>query len=371
MAASRRLVEHFRGEGRVTAGKPAISRATSIVLGGVIAISSGIVLVKAGDSPAIREVFLEFNKPIRRAVQTYAPSISEVRVPRIFQRSDVQSHAASGTPRTTPVQRPDSVAGLGTLPVGALEGLKPVPAEANRAPRPARMLPAQGAGIPTATNYCVRLCDGFAFPIGRAGYGDEAAHEAACRLACPGVMTALFTMPRGADDFSAAYSPRGGANYSALPTAFRYRDRYDSTCTCRAKGSTQPASALLTDFTLRRGDMAMTRIGMRHFDGSPTFPLQPNQFSDAVRRLTSPREIQLVRGMEAASLRGMMPLDVHAQVRQRVTNEIAQAEAKAGIRKVTEFSGGTARFEEMRPARNFGPQPVRQIERREGLVAMN
>ncbi len=65
---------------------------------------------------------------------------------------------------------------------------------------------------------------------------------------------------------------RGGANYSALPTAFRYRDRYDKACTCRPKGSTQSASALLNDFTLRRGDLAMTRTGMRHFDGIKTYP---------------------------------------------------------------------------------------------------
>lgn len=369
MAASQRLLEHFRGRGEPLVVKAPVSRAVSVVLGAIIAISSGIVLVKAGDSPAIREVFMEFNKPIRRAVQTYAPSFTELRVPQVFRRNDTQSRA-SAPPPSAPA-RSDLLAGNQGLPQATLEKLRPVPAEATRLPKLSRALTGPTPGLYTATNYCVRLCDGFAFPVGRAGFGDEGAHEVACRLACPNAATALFTMPRGAKDFSDAYSSRGGANYAALPTAFRYRDRYDQACSCRPKGSTQSASALLTDFTLRRGDLTMTRLGMRHFDGSTTFPLRPTQFSDAVRQLKNPREIQLVRGMEAASLRGVMPMDVHANVRQRVAGEIRQAEIKAGIRKVSEFSGGAPNFEEMRPARVMGPQPVRQIERRQGMIAMN
>ncbi len=88
------------------------------------------------------------------------------------------------------------------------------------------------------------------------------------------------------------------------------------------KGATQSASTLLTDFTLRRGDLTMTRLGMKHFDGSATFPLRANQFSDALRQLKKPREVQLVRGMEAASLRGIMPETVQTAVRNRVTSEI-------------------------------------------------
>ncbi|MCU0819569.1 MAG: DUF2865 domain-containing protein [Beijerinckiaceae bacterium] len=341
----------------------------SLLLGAVIAVSSGIVLVKAGDSPMIRETIAEINKPIRRAVQTYAPAMTEIRIPQIFRRSDTQSVYTA--PRPAPMGQAQPLTAGSSLPQGALEGLKPVPSETLRAPRANRSLTSPEPGLATATNYCVRLCDGFAFPVGRAGMGDEAAHEAACRMACPNAQTALFTMPRGAKDFSDAYSPRGGANYSALPTAFRYRDRYDQACACRPKGATQSASALLTDFTLRRGDLAMTRIGMRHFDGSASYPLRANQFSDALRQLKNPREVQLVRGMEAASLRGIMPISVQANVRQRVTTEIVQAETKAGIRKVSEFKGGAQRFEEMRAARPAGPLPVRQIDRRQGLIAMN
>ncbi len=54
MAASKRLLEHFRD--RTTApAKPPMPKAVSLLLGAVIAVSTGIVLVKAGDSPMIRE----------------------------------------------------------------------------------------------------------------------------------------------------------------------------------------------------------------------------------------------------------------------------------------------------------------------------
>lgn len=374
MAASRRLLGHFRDRTLSAAGKSPVSRRAILILGAMIAVSGGIVLVKAGRSPILRETLTGLNKPIRLAVQTYAPAIADWRVSRVFWRPETQSTSYSGI--NAPAQRPGSPGGAGILPGEALTGLKPVPAEAAHPPRSNR---AQGGsaepGLHAATNYCVRLCDGFVFPIGRAGTGDEGAHEMACRIACPSAQTALFTMPRGARDFSEAYPPRGGANYSALPTAFRYRERYDRACSCRPKGSTQSPSALLFDFTLRRGDLAMTRNGMRHFDGSPTFPLRQNQFSDALRQLENPGELQLVRGMEATSLRGRRPADLQADLqadlRHPLATEIIQPGMKATIRRVSGFSGTSPGFEEIRAARLPGPQPIRQIGQRQGLIAMN
>lgn len=379
MSGLRLLTENFRGRGEVS--RRNFSRAASLLLSGVIAISAGTVLVKAGNDPQIREVFLEFNKPIRRAVEPY---IQQVRMPQVFRRSEPkQVHTrpeprpnqtlSTASSRFLPSAREERIEQASGLPRGALdakaiEGLQPVP----KRPRMAkfnRNLTSAEPGLETATNYCVRLCDGFAFPVGRAGIGDEGAQEAACRLACPLSPVALYTMPKGAKDFSEA--SRGGANYSALPTAFNYRDSYNSSCTCRPKGQTQSASALLSDFTLRRGDLAMTRIGVRHFDGDVRFPHKMASFSDALGKLKDPKEIRRVKEMEAASLRGNLPVEAHASVRNRIANEIRQAEVRAGTRKVVELSRPTRRFEEMQPKRNYGPQPVRMIERRQGMVALN
>ncbi|MGL5448615.1 MAG: DUF2865 domain-containing protein, partial [Rhabdaerophilum sp.] len=281
MSGLRLLTENFRGRGETSGAGRKFGRVASLLLGGVIAIAAGTVLVKAGSDPQIREVFLEFNKPIRRAVEPYIP---QVRMPQVFRRSEprqTQTLSTAPAPRYVPSARQETVERSSGLPRGVMdarpiemrpkEGLQPLPrVQTERKPKFDRNVTTPMPGLETATNYCVRLCDGYAFPVGRAGMGDEGAQEAACRLACPMSPVALYTMPKGAKDFSEA--TRGGANYSALPTAFNYRESYNSTCTCRPKGQTQSASALLSDFTLRRGDLAMTRIGVRHFDGSSRFP---------------------------------------------------------------------------------------------------
>lgn len=373
MSGLRRLTESFRGRGETQGGAKGLGRVASLLLGGVIAIAAGTVLVKAGSDPQIREVFLEFNKPIRRAVEPYIP---QVRMPQVFRRSEqrqAQTLSTAPAPRYTPSARQETIERSSGLPRGALdvrsiEGLQPLP-QRPRVAKVDRSLTSAVPGLETATNYCVRLCDGFAFPVGRAGIGDEGAQEAACRLACPQSQVALFTMPKGAKDFSEA--TRGGVNYSALPTAFSYRESYNAACTCRPKGQTQSAAALLSDFTLRRGDLAMTRIGVRHFDGSNRFPHQSANFSDALGKLRDPQEIRRVKGMEAASLRGNLPIEAHASVRNRVANEIRQAEIQAGNRRVVELEKPSRRFEEVQVKRGYGPQPVRVIERRQGLIAMN
>lgn len=380
MSGLRLLTENFRHRGEISGTRQKLSRITSLILGGVIAIAAGTVLVKAGSDPQIREVFLEFNKPVRRAVEPYIRQ-----VPQVFRRSEPKQAQTRPEPRpnqtlsTAPARflpsardgQVDRASGLprGMLDIKSVEGLPSVqkhPRQAKYNRNPTSREP----GLETATNYCVRLCDGFAFPVGRAGMGEEGAQEASCRLACPLSPVALYTMPKGAKDFSEA--TRGGANYSLLPTAFNYRDSYNAACTCRPKGQAQSAAALLSDFTLRRGDLAMTRLGMRHFDGDVRFPHKTAQFSDALGKLRDPNEIRHVKAMEAASLRGNLPLEAHAALRNRIANEIRQAEIqRSGPRKVVEVAKPARRFEEMRALRQYGPQPVRMIERRKGLVVLN
>lgn len=226
-----------------------------------------------------------------------------------------------------------------------------------------------GAGLNASTNYCVRLCDGFAFPIGFAGRGSDGAHEAACQLACPGASTAVFTAPAGAKDIDEAI--RAGRPYSSLPNAFRYRATYDSACTCKSPGQTQSSLALLTDFTLRKGDLAMTRAGMRHFEGSTRFPYRANQFADALARVKDKREVALIRGMEAASLRGIITVAAQTHVRQRVVAEIRNADRLAARAGIIEVPRVVRAFEVVGASRRYGPQPVRVVTKRTGIVALN
>jgi hypothetical protein len=80
---------------------------------------------------------------------------------------------------------------------------------------------------------CVRICDGYYFPVtvrpGTSRFdGDEA-----CQALCPGAPTRLYTM-RGAE-IADAVSAEGDA-YEDLENAFLYRKRYDPACFCRQPG---------------------------------------------------------------------------------------------------------------------------------------
>ena len=351
--------------------KPAI-----FVLGVAISVGLGSIIVKAADNPMIRDTINEFNRPIRRAVEHYIPRGS-IELPRIFQSRERSARAMptqsqgvqQSAPRYTPNSRmPMEIALPGaTLPTADGEGAPR--ADSYRTRRVKKLDHSGTVGLASGTNYCVRLCDGFAFPMGRADGTSTAGQEAACQLACPGSETALYSAPQGAKDIDAAM--RAGRPYTALPTAFRYREVYDKTCACRAVGETQSPAALLTDFTLRRGDIVMTRIGMRHFDGNKSFPHRAAAFSDALRSVTDKREVALLRGMEAASLRGVLPSSAHASIRARVISEIKQSE-RVAITQVAAASRASRGFEVMRPRPALvGNGPVRVIDRRVGLVALN
>ena len=133
------------------------------------------------------------------------------------------------------------------------------------APRPiaARVV---GAPAPAPRALCVRLCDGYFFPLPSAS-GPLAAggEEADCRALCPAANVALYHLSGAADQIADATSA-SGERYAALPTAFRYRAATPLTCVCRR------ASAAGLDYwrdpTLRSGDAVMTSEGVVIFHGA-------------------------------------------------------------------------------------------------------
>jgi Protein of unknown function (DUF2865) len=110
----------------------------------------------------------------------------------------------------------------------------------------------------TYRTLCVRLCDGYYFPISYSAtqgkFGDD---EKACQRMCPAAETALYTHRNPGEDISQAVST-GGRQYSELPTAFAYRKQYNAACSCKATGQTW-ADALkhLDDQTVERGDIVV------------------------------------------------------------------------------------------------------------------
>ena len=79
---------------------------------------------------------------------------------------------------------------------------------------------------------CVRLCDGFYFPIGNATPRRAFWRDAEmCRSRCDSE-TQLFYMPTAAGSIEEARSLTGLA-YADLQNAYRYRKALDNSCTCR------------------------------------------------------------------------------------------------------------------------------------------
>ena len=143
---------------------------------------------------------------------------------------------------------------------------------------------------------CVRLCDGFAFPIGDyRGEEDRPAHEAACQSQCPGARTALYVLPNGSDQIGDLIDAKSGRNYSQMPTAFHYTTFLQDACTCHPREGNR-ISSLLHDFTLRRGDAIMTKSGVRVFHGSGHFQNGRRDAFHAIERASlnaKPNVVQL------------------------------------------------------------------------------
>jgi len=87
-------------------------------------------------------------------------------------------------------------------------------------------------GNGTFRTLCVRTCDGYYFPISFTTVQSRFARdEQLCRSMCPGTEVALY-VHRNPGEESESMISLAGEPYVALPTAFRYRREYDSTCRC-------------------------------------------------------------------------------------------------------------------------------------------
>lgn len=89
--------------------------------------------------------------------------------------------------------------------------------------------PGQAGG--SGTPVCVRLCDGYFFPLASLGSRGTADAARMCQAQCPGAETEAFSMGAG-DDIEHAVGERG-KSYMELENALRYQKATVPGCSCR------------------------------------------------------------------------------------------------------------------------------------------
>ncbi len=130
------------------------------------------------------------------------------------------------------------------LPFGAIFSLgppgKPQPIEEELPPlRPA-----------TYRTVCVRMCDGYFFPISAATRSNRfAADEAQCKSSC-NAPAKLFVAPSGSGKIDALKDRRGNP-YSDLENAYLYRTEYVEDCSCRPQPWSEEAKKLHAYYALK------------------------------------------------------------------------------------------------------------------------
>jgi hypothetical protein len=110
------------------------------------------------------------------------------------------------------------------------------PQEYRRMPQsaPPRQDPAPpAAGAATYRTMCVRLCDGYYWPVSFATVKDQFRRDAeTCAKSC-GMPVALYHYPNPGGEPEEMVNLEGEP-YKTLRTAFLYRATYDPSCKCRA-----------------------------------------------------------------------------------------------------------------------------------------
>lgn len=185
-----------------------------------------------------------------------------------------------------------------------------------------------GAVIASRRSVCVRVCDGYTFPLGnvRAPH-DLAGHKAACEASCPGAETRLYTLAPGqsADDPSLARSALDGSPYAKLSTAFLFRKERIAACSCQGPDNVARRLSILLDPTLRSGDIVVDKGGeAKVYAGSGRVPHSPRAFADfrGSRALSRTAQAQIDKVM------GVSQREANARAFQR-TLRVREAAARA------------------------------------------
>ncbi len=125
----------------------------------------------------------------------------------------------------------------------------------------------------TYKTVCVRMCDGFFYPISYASNPSKFADDArACQQSCPAAEAQLYAHRNG-EDINQATNTVTQQPYTALPTAFKYRQAFDNACACKAAGQTWSQALKGIEDQVESGDVVVTPERARQLS-QPRFDAQ-------------------------------------------------------------------------------------------------
>lgn len=139
-----------------------------------------------------------------------------------------------------------------------------MPVEPTRARKASKHNHFEATSLATRRPVCVRLCDGYFFPLAAAAHSSTAGEQAVCSDQCPDASTALYFLPPGSDKIEDASATSGG-RYMALAMALRYRTGHVDACSCN--NTIARTTPYWEDPTLRKGDAVMTANGFMVYRG--------------------------------------------------------------------------------------------------------
>jgi hypothetical protein len=130
----------------------------------------------------------------------------------------------------------------------------------------------------TYRTVCVRSCDGAFFPISfatvPARFPDD---EKTCKALCPAAEASLYAYRNPGEDMSQAVSINGQP-YSSSPNAFRYRQEFNPSCSCKAAGQTWADALKSIDDKAgaeQQGDIIVTDESAKKMSRAPTKQAAP------------------------------------------------------------------------------------------------
>ena len=273
----------------------------SFVIGAaLIAFGSfGTLVAMAADDTGVREFLSQSSRseqPGRRAAERSAFPRGTGFLPSLFVSSaranrqllgyapfdDGEYHAPQTHKRAAPASAPRRSGSISPLLNSPLLGQetdrgadKSVKARSSQKPFDDSAFGKGRGRLTSGVAYCVRLCDGYFFPLSRPS-ANPAELQTSCDNLCPSAQTRLYSAPAGSEGIEQAKS-RGEA-YTSLPTAFLHRAKVTKACTCTAVGYGLETQDAMTDATFKRGDVFVAEKGLKIYRGSDPDHIRPRDF---------------------------------------------------------------------------------------------